>query len=681
MSDMISTILQWLNTHPELSWLLTFVISAAESVAIIGTIVPGSIMMTAVGVLAGSGVIPLWPTIIWAILGAIVGDGISYWIGYYFRDRLPNVWPFKAYPGILDKGEIFFKKYGSMSVFIGRFVGPVRALVPLVAGMLGMKPWKFTIANVTSAIGWAPAYMLPGILLGAASLELPADIAVHIILVLFLLCLFALLCLWFIYKLLALATARIERTQNALWLKLQQSSLFKPITFLLKSADPNAKHGQLNLAIYLLMTAFFFIALILYVKIVHADTIWINQVFFHLFRGIRVQYVDNMMLDITLLAQKEVILPVILTVFFWLLLIKRKRPAYHVLVFGILIAGSVFIIKNVFRLPRPWGILHSPETYSMPSGHTLLAVGVYLGLAFFARLSIKKQYRFLLLIPLFLLVLLISISRLYLGAHWFTDVLASWLLGSAILIFITLSYRREAEKPVPALGLILVTVATLLVTYPVFYHFNNEKLTLAYTQVDWPATEINLKKWWQSNQTLSIDRTNIFGFPSQKINIEWLGNEKNIRETLHQNGWQKPPSRDLISTIHRLADVRSGQFLPMISPRYQDDRPDIIFTQTQKNGDTNLFIIRLWKANIFIKNVPYTFWVGTIGIVPTTYSWLYQTHARKQMSYKAISFPYLFPKQKLTSLWDYKTLTTMRETFTHKLVPQKILLIRPKNLK
>src|SRR5688572_4022 len=104
MHDFIGSLLNWLNAHPNFSGLVTFIISAAESVAIIGTIVPGTVMMTAIGTLAGGGVIPLWPTICWAILGAILGDGISYWIGYYFKDRLKSIWPFRTHPEILEKG-------------------------------------------------------------------------------------------------------------------------------------------------------------------------------------------------------------------------------------------------------------------------------------------------------------------------------------------------------------------------------------------------------------------------------------------------------------------------------------------------------------------------------------------------------------------------------------------------
>src|SRR3990167_51930 len=107
MTDFVSPLLQWLNANPEWAGLATFIISAGESVAIIGTVVPGSITMTAIGALAGAGIIPLWQTIIWAILGAIIGDGISYWIGHYFKARLRKIWPFPRNPTILKTGEVF----------------------------------------------------------------------------------------------------------------------------------------------------------------------------------------------------------------------------------------------------------------------------------------------------------------------------------------------------------------------------------------------------------------------------------------------------------------------------------------------------------------------------------------------------------------------------------------------
>ncbi|HEX4045528.1 MAG TPA: DedA family protein, partial [Gammaproteobacteria bacterium] len=245
MSDIVGPILQWLNANPEWAGFATFVISAAESVAIIGTIVPGTITMTAIGALAGAGIIPLWATIFWAILGAVFGDGISYWMGYYFKDRLHRIWPFHNNPGLLQKGEMFVHKYGVMSVFIGRFVGPVRALVPMIAGMLGMKPVQFTVANITSAIGWAPIYMLPGIMLGAASLELPPDIAIQVMLVLLLISLFVLMCMWLTYKLLQLINIQTDQFLNRIWNALKHSRYFHLATIVLKHHDPKQLHGQL----------------------------------------------------------------------------------------------------------------------------------------------------------------------------------------------------------------------------------------------------------------------------------------------------------------------------------------------------------------------------------------------------------------------------------------------------
>src|SRR5690606_2423485 len=137
------------------------------------------------------------------------------------------------------KGEAFVNKYGVMSVFMGRFVGPVRALVPLVAGMLGMRPLQFYIANIASAIGWAPVYMLPGILLGAASLELPPDIAIHVILVLLLIGLFIALCVWVIYKIFVLVHNQMNQYLNKVWQRMKRSRQLAPVTAMLKHHNRN----------------------------------------------------------------------------------------------------------------------------------------------------------------------------------------------------------------------------------------------------------------------------------------------------------------------------------------------------------------------------------------------------------------------------------------------------------
>lgn len=675
MSDIVSPLLQWLNLHPQFAGLVTFIISAAESVAIIGTIVPGSITMTALGALAGAGVIPLWGTIFWAIMGAIVGDGISYWIGHHFKDRLPSIWPFRSNPTILKTGEKFFHKHGSMSVFIGRFVGPVRALVPLVAGMLGMKPLQFFIANVASAIGWAPAYMLPGILLGAASLELPPDIAIHIILVLLMIGLFTLLCAWFLYKFLQLIHNQINQMLDWIWRGMKDHSYLKPLTLLLRHHNTHKTHGQLNLAIYFLIASALFCSLVIYVKFVGASSIMVNDAMFHLFRGIGNEATDEVMLYITLLGQKQVVLPIVLVIFAWLITWKRWRTAFHALGLAILGAGSVFVMKNLIKAPRPWGIFQSPETYSMPSGHATLSMIFFMGLAFLVAQSIRNhKHRWPVYTIGIILTVAVGISRLYLGAHWFTDVLASWFLSAAILIIVIISYQRKMEKPVYPFGILIITTITLAVSVMFFAHRNLDQLKINYAQINWPSSETAMNAYWEKNESLPAYRSSLFGFPSQEINIEWVGELNQIKHSLSNAGWIKPPARDLISTLHRVADISSTEYLPLVSTQYLDKKPALILARNVE-GEKGLLFIRLWDSNIKIKENQMPLWVGVVGFIPRSYSWLY----RSRVTQMEIDPTVLFPTAQTD--WQGKIMKMNLNAGTKKAVKQKILLLRPNKKK
>jgi membrane protein DedA with SNARE-associated domain/membrane-associated phospholipid phosphatase len=674
IADIVSPILQWLNSHPQLSGLVTFIISAAESVAIIGTIVPGSVMMTAIGTLAGAGIIPLWATIVWAILGAIVGDGISYWVGHYFKDRLRRVWPFRDYPNILDTGEKFVQKYGIMSVFIGRFVGPVRALVPLVAGMLGMSPLSFTIANVTSAIGWAPIYMLPGILLGAASLELPPDIALHVMMVLVLLVLFFILCIWMIIQIFYLIRKQINQLLDWIWLTLKQSRYFSIVTTLLKHHNPIKQHGQLSLAFYLIVSSVLFIALVCYVKLKTPEHLFVNNAMFHFFRGMRSPHLDHLMISITMLGQERVILPIIIVLFVWLMIIKRQRAAYHLLAVGMLGASSIFILKHVIQSPRPWGIMLSPHSYSMPSGHSTLSTMIFMSIAFFIAHSSRAKFHRLIYTSATILVLMIGISRLYLGAHWFTDVISGWLLAAILLILIILSYLREPEKKIQPLHTLSIGLVTLLITYLFFYHQQWVQFKTDYTVVHLPRGRILFADWWSNDQSLLSYRTNLFGFPSQPINIEWAESLDRIKKALSQCGWTSPPERNWVSILHRISDVKSTNNAMLISPRYLDKKPALILTRYLASKKITL-VARLWDSNFDMKESNTTIWVGVIGKMARTYSWIYKKHP----SYIAINMDLMCLNKEQKDQWQWKWIQKSEVKNRKKPTLQKILLIRPKN--
>ena len=87
----------------------------------------------------------------------------NYEIGVKFHDRIAHMWPMSSFPEMLPRAERFMKKWGVLGIFIGRFSGPLRATVPLVAGVVEMPYWRFQFANFSSAFLWAAALMAPGI--------------------------------------------------------------------------------------------------------------------------------------------------------------------------------------------------------------------------------------------------------------------------------------------------------------------------------------------------------------------------------------------------------------------------------------------------------------------------------------------------------------------------------------
>lgn len=140
---------------------IAFLLAFGESLAFISLILPSTIILVGIGGLIGASGINLWPVVIAAGLGGTLGYAISYWIGLYFKDDIERVWPFRSFPDMIPRGQAFFDKYGAFGVFLGHFFGPVRAVIPVVAGMYGMSQVQFQIANVISAFLWSAGVIAP----------------------------------------------------------------------------------------------------------------------------------------------------------------------------------------------------------------------------------------------------------------------------------------------------------------------------------------------------------------------------------------------------------------------------------------------------------------------------------------------------------------------------------------
>ncbi len=169
-------LIDWIVANPEYAAVAVFVVAAGESLLVVGWLLPGAIMMFALGALISLGLIPPIQTLVAATAGAICGDLASYLIGRHYGPRLFNSALLVRQQKLVERGRALADRHGGKAIFFGRFVGPVRPVIPAIAGALGMTFHSFLLWNTLSALLWAPAYLLPGWLAGN-SLALAGEIA------------------------------------------------------------------------------------------------------------------------------------------------------------------------------------------------------------------------------------------------------------------------------------------------------------------------------------------------------------------------------------------------------------------------------------------------------------------------------------------------------------------------
>jgi membrane protein DedA with SNARE-associated domain len=145
---------------------VVFALAFGESLAFLSLFIPAWAALVGIGALIGSSRLNFWPIWVAGSIGAALGDWLSYWMGIKVGPPVAHVWPLSRHPELLPRGEAFVRRWGVLAIFIGRFFGPLRASVPLVAGIFRMHYWQFQIANFTSAFVWAYALLTVGDIAG-----------------------------------------------------------------------------------------------------------------------------------------------------------------------------------------------------------------------------------------------------------------------------------------------------------------------------------------------------------------------------------------------------------------------------------------------------------------------------------------------------------------------------------
>jgi membrane protein DedA with SNARE-associated domain len=160
--DIVASLEVFLREHRDLAGPILGIIAFGESLVLVGLFFPATAIMLITGGLLQSGILDPTPVILWSILGASLGDMVTYWLGRWIGPSVVHHWPLNRDKEAVARARLFFRKFGFLSIFIGRFLGPVRPTIPLVAGIMRMRHITFQIANVTSAMAWVPFMLMPG---------------------------------------------------------------------------------------------------------------------------------------------------------------------------------------------------------------------------------------------------------------------------------------------------------------------------------------------------------------------------------------------------------------------------------------------------------------------------------------------------------------------------------------
>ncbi|MEP3303866.1 MAG: VTT domain-containing protein, partial [Roseibium sp.] len=371
MTDLLEQLVNFIGNNPSLAGVICFAAAMGEALFIIGLVVPSTVVLVGAGTFVGLGKLDGYSIFVWTTCGAIAGDAISYWFGYFYKDQVRKLWPLSRYSSLMDRGEAFFKEHGGKSVFIGRFVPGVKSVVPGIAGMVGMNATRFTIINVVSAFAWAIAHLGPGILAGTA-LSAIGEVSGRLALVLGGLLLIAFVTImlgrWLILIILPLFPNAHTAIVN--WFAMRPDRASKWIAATFDPQHPRST-GMLVSALLLLVTMplfFWFMGEVAPGEpMVRADVAILN-----LFESLRSPIGDHIMVAITTLGDGIVVALVTIAVALYLFARKAWRRATGFVIAMCGTAIFVPVIKALLERSRPIDLYTGADAFSFPSGHATL---------------------------------------------------------------------------------------------------------------------------------------------------------------------------------------------------------------------------------------------------------------------------------------------------------------------
>jgi membrane protein DedA with SNARE-associated domain/membrane-associated phospholipid phosphatase len=604
-------LLHLLAGHPE--WMLTVVFFAAflESVAVIGTFVPGSTAMFLAGALTGTGSLSLGWVLAWAIAGAIAGDGLSFWLGSRYKNRIVKLWPFSRHPEVLEAGYRFFGKHGAKSVVLARFVGPLRAIVPVVAGMLGMSPVRFYAMNVLSALLWAPAHILPGVVFGASVL-LAGAVSFRLVVILALL----VGSVWLSYRAAAFLLSHANAWSNAAgrhlgsWACRHPGPLGRVARKMLDPQAPDATSVLLASLVVLVCAALFFGVLH---QVIAGDPLThVDESVYRFMQSVRTPWGDAVLAGLATLGSSATLAALIVAVTLWMLLERRWRTVGYWLAAVVFSQMLIFALQFAMQRAAPNGLM--TNTYAFPSNHVAATVIVYGFLAFLLARRVGMLEGLLVVTASTLVVIVVALAGVYFGRYWMSDAIGGAALSYVWVAIVSLTAMLRHPQPPPTRRWMPAVVLVVLLA-SIGLQSGLGMMAPPGTPAPLPLARVTQQQWTLSVwKHLPCYRSDMGGDRKEPLTLQWVSDSDAIRRQLRGEGWLEGTDVSAHSVLSLASPDVPATALPVL-PKLNNGVPSsLVF---MRPGDTRdeRDVLRFWPSGYAVGDgaaaVP--LWVGAIA--------------------------------------------------------------------
>ncbi len=607
-------------------YLLAFSVAFLESLAIVGGFIPGSTAIVLLGFMCSRGYLNIYVLMSVTVLGAVLGDSVSYWLGSKGTHLFKNENRFlKARH--LDMGQNFFERHGNKSIFLGRFIGIIRPMIPFAAGLSRMNYKVFIFWNVLSGVVWGVSHIYIGYFFGSAFKLIEASSS-RISVILLILAVFVVL-FWLLAKAFTPSMLFIGRIfQSNIDAFLATGAAKKFIAsfpgvsiFIGRRFEKQGFSGWPLTMMALTASAFIALFIFLTYGVLDADPVTALDervaLFLVFFRD---AWLIKIFLWITLLGKLRIVLLASLALISCMLIWNRRHMMWPFIAMMGFCEGIVLTLRDIFDRPRPVGEIPAilERTYSFPSEYAALAVMLYGFIAYFiVHILLKGRPRLSIwtIFAAFMLVALIGFSRLYLGVNYFSDVLGGYLIGGICLLtgiglFEWVFQRNKGKNPYFMMENGQKRILTyLFISIPIlFYVFYG-------TYIYKPETIRG--KELQTNKVLTskISSQGIFYFnkwPKNTVGLTgrnhepvslllWAKNDRKFKDVFVKGGWKmpdQPSARNFFRMAFAVAVGRSYASAPVTPVFWLNDTNDFTFEKFTEDMTPRKHCIRFWKTDL-----------------------------------------------------------------------------------